>query len=235
MRSWPSARRSGRSSQQVIVNLAVNARDAMAGKVDVGKLKIMHLRRRDPRRRSGNAQRRRPAGQGEYTALSRRPTPAAASPPEHAAARSGSRSSPPRMSGQGHRAWDFPQSMASSSNRAASSLPIQRESGKGTRLRACTYPSTILRGRRCDRADQGARAVRSQELWGTAADCILLVEDEETVRSGRRTRARPALGYTGNAPPLNGEEAIENLAQVAADDERGKVRSAGRQRRGHAH
>jgi two-component system cell cycle sensor histidine kinase/response regulator CckA len=52
--------------QQVIVNLAVNARDAMAGKVDVGRLKIMTQRVTPADVR---AMRSEVLPQGEYTAL----------------------------------------------------------------------------------------------------------------------------------------------------------------------
>ena len=109
--------------EQVIVNLAVNARDAMLGQGS-GRGRHAHAAdlRRLRRRRAPDGQ-RRAAGRRLYRAQGHRHRHR--HPARRSSARSSSPSSPPRRWGRGP-ASASPPSTASSSNRAASSSPRAR-------------------------------------------------------------------------------------------------------------
>ena len=184
--------------EQVIVNLAVNARDAMAEKGG-GALTIQTY--------SVKANQVAELGSdilpiADYSALSVTDTGAASR--RASSARCSSPSSPPRRSARAPASACRP-STASSNSRAASSSPIPR-SGEGTRfviyLPVHREEAPASRSRKVEKA-------KKDELWGSGT--VLLVEDEPMVRAVAE-RALTRHGYQVITAD-NGEEALEHLGK----------------------
>jgi two-component system, cell cycle sensor histidine kinase and response regulator CckA len=190
--------------QQVIVNLAVNARDAMAGKVDTGKLKIM-TRRVTPA--DVRAMHSEVLPQGEYTALVVEDT-GSGIPPEHL----GKIWEPFfTTKEQGKGTGLGLSTVYGIVKQSGGFIFADSEVGKGTRFSVYLpvhrpAPGDVI-------ASTKAPEVRSEWAGGGR---ILLVEDEETVRLVAE-RALTRAGYTVTVAG-DGEEGLEHVVGGGAFD-----------------
>ncbi|MEO5586392.1 MAG: response regulator, partial [Novosphingobium sp.] len=195
--------------QQVIVNLAVNARDAMAGKVDVGRLKIMTCRVTPADVR---AMRSDVLPQGEYTALVVEDT-GSGIPPEHLGkiwepfftTKEQGRNGALGGTGLGL------STVYGIVKQSGGFIFADSEVGKGTRFTMYLpvhhpAPGDVI-------ASAKAPEVRSEWAGGGR---ILLVEDEETVRMVAE-RALTRAGYTV-VTAGDGEEGLEQFVSGGAFD-----------------
>ena len=183
--------------QQVIVNLAVNARDAMAGKVDAGRLKIMTARVTPADVR---AMRSEVLPQGEYTALIVEDT-GSGIPPEHL----GKIWEPFfTTKEQGKGTGLGLSTVYGIVKQSGGFIFADSEVGKGTRF---TVYLPVHRPAPGDAvASLKAPEVRAEWAGGGR---ILLVEDEETVRLVAE-RALTRAGYTVTTAG-DGEEGLEQV------------------------
>jgi two-component system cell cycle sensor histidine kinase/response regulator CckA len=185
--------------QQVIVNLAVNARDAMAGKVDAGKLKIMTSRVTPADVR---AMRSEVLPQGEYTALIVEDT-GSGIPPEHL----GKIWEPFfTTKEQGKGTGLGLSTVYGIVKQSGGFIFADSEVGKGTRFTVYLpvyrpAPGEVV-------APTLAPETRSEWAGGGR---ILLVEDEETVRMVAE-RALTRAGYTVTTAG-DGEEGLEQVVK----------------------
>jgi two-component system cell cycle sensor histidine kinase/response regulator CckA len=190
--------------QQVIVNLAVNARDAMAGKVDVGKLKIMTCRVTPADVRAMHSE---VLPQGEYTAL--------------VVEDSGSGIAPEHLGKiwepffttkeQGKGTGLGLSTVYGIVKQSGGFIFADSEVGKGTRF---TVYLPVHRPAPGDMiAPVKAPEVRSEWAGGGR---ILLVEDEETVRLVAE-RALTRAGYTV-VTAADGEEGLEHVVNGGVFD-----------------
>jgi two-component system cell cycle sensor histidine kinase/response regulator CckA len=183
--------------QQVIVNLAVNARDAMAGKVDVGKLKIMTCRVTPADVRAMHSE---VLPQGEYTALVVEDS-GSGIPPEHL----GKIWEPFfTTKEQGKGTGLGLSTVYGIVKQSGGFIFADSEVGKGTRFTVYLpvhrpAPGDVI-------APVKAPEVRSEWAGGGR---ILLVEDEETVRLVAE-RALTRAGYTVTTA-ADGEEGLEHV------------------------
>ena len=177
--------------EQVLLNLCINARDAMAGAGRIARGACARRGARPVLRFVPRSARRRAASS------SRSPTPAAASRPMCSSACS-SRSSPPRKSAAAP-AWAWPWCTASCTSMAATSWSIPR-AGRG---RAFPHPAAG-----CGDAAQASAAERGsparEKRRCSPAACWW-----STTRTCRRLHARPAaeLGPRGDADSRSASDA----------------------------
>ncbi|MFT4028075.1 MAG: response regulator, partial [Novosphingobium sp.] len=185
--------------QQVIVNLAVNARDAMAGKVDVGKLKIM-TRRVTPA--DVRKMRSEVLPQGDYTALVVEDT-GSGIPPEHLA-----KIWEPFFTTkeQGKGTGLGLSTVYGIVKQSGGFIFADSEIGKGTRF---TVYLPVHRPQPGEVAAL-AKPPEKQAEWAGGGR-ILLVEDEDTVRLVAE-RALARAGYTITTA-ADGEEGLEQVAK----------------------
>ena len=108
-------------------------------------------------------------------------------------------------SGEGHRAWVCRRSTASSNSRAASFSPIRR----WARAPASSFICRCTARKRSSPKPRRVEKPKANELWGTGT--VLLVEDEPMVRSVAE-RALTRHGYQVITAD-NGEEALDVLAR----------------------
>lgn len=188
--------------QQVIVNLAVNARDAMAGKVEAGKLKIM-TRRVTPA--DVRAMRSEVLPQGDYTALVVEDTGSGIAP-EHLAkiwepffttkeqGRGG------QMGGTGLGL----STVYGIVKQSGGFIFADSELGRGTKFTVYLPVHHAAPGE-----IQAAAPVPEQRTEWAGGGRILLVEDEEPVRMVAE-RALARAGYTVTTA-ADGEEGLEKF------------------------
>jgi two-component system cell cycle sensor histidine kinase/response regulator CckA len=190
--------------QQVIVNLVVNARDAMAGKVDIGKLKIMTRRITpgDVRAMKGEV-----LPQGDYTALVVEDTGSGIAP-EHLA-----KIWEPFFTTkeQGKGTGLGLSTVYGIVKQSGGFIFADSEMGKGTRFTVYLpvhhpQPGELI---------AQARAAEKQAEWAGGGR-ILLVEDEDTVRLVAE-RALARAGYTITTA-ADGEEGLEHVTKGGAFD-----------------
>ena len=185
--------------QQVIVNLAVNARDAMAGKVDAGKLKIMTSRVTPADVR---AMRSEVLPQGEYTALIVEDT-GSGIPPEHL----GKIWEPFfTTKEQGKGTGLGLSTVYGIVKQSGGFIFADSEVGKGTRF---TVYLPVYRPAPGEVVAQ-IQAPETRSEWAGGGR-ILLVEDEETVRMVAE-RALTRAGYTVTTAG-DGEEGLEQVVK----------------------
>jgi two-component system cell cycle sensor histidine kinase/response regulator CckA len=195
--------------QQVIVNLAVNARDAMAGRVDIGRLKIMTQRVTPADVR---AMRSEVLPQGEYTALIVEDT-GSGIPPEHLGKiwePFFTTKEPGRGGMMGGTGLGL-STVYGIVKQSGGFIFADSEVGKGTRFSVYLpvhhpSPGDVI-------ASAKAPEVRSEWAGGGR---ILLVEDEETVRLVAE-RALTRAGYTV-VTAADGEEGLEHVVNGGAFD-----------------
>lgn len=183
--------------QQVIVNLAVNARDAMAGKIEVGKLKIM-TRRVTPA--DVRAMRSEVLPQGDYTALVVEDTGSGIAP-EHLA-----KIWEPFFTTkeQGKGTGLGLSTVYGIVKQSGGFIFADSELGRGTRFTVYLPVHHAAPGE-----IQAAVPVPEQRIEWAGGGRILLVEDEEPVRMVAE-RALARAGYTITTA-ADGEEGLEKF------------------------